>query len=397
MEMEVKMGQTIAYENSLVIVQLSGTITSANAAEFDEAIAEEPGARDGIVIDARDLEYISSAGLRVLLAAKKRCGEKEFRIINVSDDVMNVFDVTGFSEIMDISKAKRQISLENSVKIGAGACGEVFRLDEETIVKLYYPRVKEEEIEREKDLAKKAFVLGVPTAISYDIVEANGRTGVVYEMINSKTLSELIQDHPDKVEGYVTIYAQVCAQLHSIQAGDLDLPDFKDINRIDIENISGVTDEERQYLYQFLDLVPDRQSCVHGDLNINNVMVQNGECCLIDMGEFSIGMPAFDISRILFSMEFAAPAVTEFNEFYKLPQQTVKGILDSFLKQYYQADSLEEAEKKNADVEWLYPLAWFRCCTSFLKGDRWPAQKREQALSLLREKLIPFVQERRTV
>lgn len=384
------METNIRHDGQLSVVELTGSINSGNAHEFEDALSGEPSSEEGVIIDAGGLEYISSAGLRVLLAAKKRCKGKIFRVVNVNDEVMNVFDVTGFSEIMDISRAVRQLSVEGCDRIGAGACGEVFRLDDETIIKLYYPRVKKEEIEQEKALAKKAFVMGVPTAISYDIVEADGRTGVVYELIKSKTIGELIRGDEGHLEKYVDMYAAVCRQIHGIEAEPGQLPSFKDINRSDIPNVTGITEEERAYLHRFLDLIPDRMNCLHGDLNINNIMVQNGECCLIDMGEFSTGTPMFDLSRILFSMEFAGAAKGEFNSFYKLPQDIVTNILHLFLEKYFGCP-LAEAEKTYPDAAWLYPLAWFRCCTSLLKGDRWGEEKRAMALDILRTQLIPFV------
>lgn len=380
----------INHDGDLSVIEVTGGINSANAGELAEALANEPSGAAGMVIDAGGLTYISSAGLRVLLSARKRCKDKVFRIVNVNDEVMNIFEVTGFADIMDISRAVRQLSVEGCDRIGAGACGEVFRLDDETIIKLYYPRVKKEEIEQEKTLAKKAFVMGVPTAISYDIVEADGRTGVVYELINSKTLGELIRADESDLEAYVDMYAAVCRQIHSIEAEPGQLPSFKDINRADIPNVTGITEEERAYLHRFLDLVPDRMNCLHGDLNINNIMVQNGECCLIDMGEFSTGTPMFDLSRILFSMELAGAPKGEFNSFYKMPQDTVDRVLHLFLERYFGCP-LAEAEKTYPDAAWLYPLAWFRCCTSLLKGDRWGAEKRAMALDILRTKLIPFV------
>ena len=385
----------IKHEDSTTYISISGNITSSNANELQDAVASEPDGTENVIIDIKELEYISSAGLRVLLSLKKRCKTMPFSIINANEEVMNIFNVTGFAEIMNISQAKRQLSVESCEKIGAGACGEVYRLDEETIIKLYYPRVKKEEIEREKELSKKAFVMGVPTAISYDIVEADGRTGVVYELINSKTLGELIRENPDKIDEYIDMYADVCKQVHTIEATDTNLPSFKEINRADIPNITGLSDEELRYLNEFLDMVPDRLNCLHGDLNINNIMVQDGECCLIDMGEFSVGLPMFDISRIVFSMHYAADKDDDYNGFYKLPKKTVDEILDKFLKRYFEADSLEEAKKKNPDVIWLYPLAWFRACTSLLKGERWPEEKREFAKSLLRDKLVPFMNEQK--
>lgn len=382
----------ITVKDNMTYATVAGNINSANAQEFGDALSCAPGETDGVIIDAYALEYISSAGLRVMLSVKKRCGSRTFRIVNVSADVMSIFDVTGFSDIMDIVPASRKISVEGCEVIGRGACGECYRIDDETIIKLYYDNTDTKWIEHEKALAKKAFVMGIPTAISYDIVEANGRKGVVYELIKSKTLGELIRANPDKLDDYADMYADVCKKIHAIHTDDPDIPSFKEQNRADIQNISGITEEEKKYLNRFLDLVPDGDTCIHGDLNINNIMVQDGECCLIDMGELSTGTPMFDLSRILFSMVYAAPSQEEYYSFYKMPTEKVTEIFNKFFRGYFGCNTSEEAEKTYPEAKWLHPLAWFRCCTSMLKGDRWPPEKRELARDLLKNKLIPFVQ-----
>lgn len=385
------MNTKIEIKDNMTYVSVEGSINSSNAGQFGETLSQAPGDTDGVIIDAKELEYVSSAGLRVFLSLKKRCGGKLFKIINVRADVMNIFDVTGFSEIMDIEAASKKISIDGCEVIGRGACGECYRIDDETIIKLYYDNAELSFIEHEKALAKKAFVMGIPTAISYDIVEANGRVGVVYELIKSKTLGELIRADGSKLDEYVGMYADVCKQIHSIHTNDSEIPSFKKDNRADIKKITGITEEERDYLYRFLDMVPDGDTCIHGDLNINNIMVQDGECCLIDMGELGTGTAMFDISRIVFSMVYANVAPGEFNSFYKMPSEKVSEIYEKFFRGYFGCGTAEEAQNNNPEVEWLYPLAWFRCCTSMLKGDRWSEEKKELALDLLRNKLIPFV------
>ena len=385
---ETKNKETLAY--------IEGNINSANAAEFGEALAALPGEAESITLDIAGLDYISSAGLRVLLSLKKRCGKKPFRVINASVEVMDVFNLTGFSEIMEIEPACRKISIEGCEVIGRGACGECYRIDDETIIKLYHSTADVDLIEHEKSLSKKAFVMGIPTAISYDIVEANGRKGVVYELIKSKTLGELIRADNTRLDEYVKMYADTCKKVHAIHTSDPEIPSFKEVNRVDIANVTGITDEERRYLYRFLDLVPEADTCIHGDLNINNIMVQGDECCLIDMGELSTGTPMFDISRILFSMVYANTAPGEYNAFYKMRSSEVSEIYEKFFRGYFGCDTVEEAEKTNPEVRWLHPLAWFRCCTSMLKGSRWGEEMRKRALELLREKLIPFVEKEET-
>ncbi len=380
---ETKGGKSVAF--------VEGSVNSANAAEFGNALSGLPEGADEIILDIADLAYISSAGLRVILALKKRCGNKLFKVINANSEVMEVFNMTGFSEIMDIEPACRKISVEGCEVIGRGACGECYRIDDETIIKLYYEGGDIAMIEHEKALAKKAFVMGIPTAISYDIVEADGRKGVVYELIKSKTLGELIRSDRSKLDEYVAMYVDICKKINSIHTNDPEIPSFKDMNRADIARVTGVSDEEIQMLHRFIDLVPDGDTCIHGDLNINNIMVQDGECCLIDMGELSTGMSMFDLSRIAFSMVYANTEKGVFNSFYKMEPEEVDEIYRKFFRGYFGCDTVEEAEKTNPDVRWLEPLAWFRACVSMLKGNSWGDHFRQKALVLLREKLIPFV------
>lgn len=384
---------TIERTGDAVVAFVCGSVNSSNAEQFGHELAGLPGDAQRITLDVAELEYISSAGLRVILGLKKRCADKPLSIINASSEVKEVFDMTGFSDIIDVKAACRKINLDGCAVIGKGACGECYRIDDETIIKLYYDSADVNFIEHEKALAKKAFVMGIPTAISYDIVEADGRKGVVYELIKSKTLGELIRENPSETDKYVDMYVNICKTVSSISTDDPELPSFKDVNLADIDNVTGITDEEREWLRRFVSLIPDGNNCIHGDLNINNVMVQDGECCLIDMGELSTGMPLFDVSRILFSMVYANTAPGEFNSFYKMSSEKVSEIYKKFFRGYFGCDDIAEAEKSNPLVVWLEPLAWLRCCTSMLKGDRWGAEARKKALAILREKLIPFTKE----
>ena len=374
-------------KDGVCYVCLDGSITSANSSQFEEAVKDIEN--NGMIIDCKDLEFISSAGLRVILALKKKCGDKTFKVINVNNEVKNIFDITGFSEIMDVSGVSREVSVEGCDLIGAGACGECFRIDDETIIKLYYPGVSEEEIEREKTLAKKAFVLGVPTAISYDIVKSNGRTGVVYELIKSKTLGELIRSDYENKEKYIDLYVDVCKKIGSITSNDTSIPSFVDINRPDIEKIDMLSSDEKKYLYKFLDMIPSENTCIHGDLNINNIMVENGECCLIDMGEFSRGHHLFDVSRIIFSMEYANVPKGEFNSFYKMTSEQVDEVYKSFMEKYFGMKF--EDIRKDPELKLLYPLAWFRCCTGILRKDRWPKEIQDRILDVFYNEFLPFI------
>ena len=88
-----------------ITIKLTGRIDSTNAPEIEEMIMVRVEGLDSpsITLDFGELEYISSAGLRVLLASRQKMEGKDGMIVkNVSEDIMEVFEITGFTDILDI-------------------------------------------------------------------------------------------------------------------------------------------------------------------------------------------------------------------------------------------------------------------------------------------------------
>ena len=90
-------------EGSALTVAVSGRLDTTTAPQLDAELKESlPGMTD-VTIDLADLEYISSAGLRVLLATQKAMNKQgTLKVCNVNEIVMEIFEVTGFSEILTI-------------------------------------------------------------------------------------------------------------------------------------------------------------------------------------------------------------------------------------------------------------------------------------------------------
>jgi anti-sigma B factor antagonist len=84
-------------------VALTGRLDTVTAPELESELAASLDDVENLVIDMTDLEYISSAGLRVLLTAQKTMNQKgSMKLINVNETVMEIFDVTGFVDILTI-------------------------------------------------------------------------------------------------------------------------------------------------------------------------------------------------------------------------------------------------------------------------------------------------------
>ena len=280
------------------IAELCGRIDSANAAEAEKTLTDEIGDFSGeLVLDAAKLDYISSAGLRVVLRLKKAISNT--KIINASPDVYEIFDMTGFTEMMDISKAYRQISIDGCEVIGEGANGKVYRIDPDTIVKVYKNHDALEEIHNERELARKAFVMGVPTAIPYDVVQVGDLYGSVFELLNAKSFSKLINQDPSQVDELAKQSVEILKTIHSTALKPGELPDKKAEALEWAEFCREYLPEDvGEKLVELIKAVPDTLNMIHGDYHIKNIMRQNGENLLIDMDTLAMGHPVFELSAI---------------------------------------------------------------------------------------------------
>ena len=86
-----------------IVLEITGRLDTITAPALDKTINENLGEIKSLILDLRCLEYISSAGLRVLLSAQKKIQQYgTMKLKNVCDEVMDVFDITGFADILTI-------------------------------------------------------------------------------------------------------------------------------------------------------------------------------------------------------------------------------------------------------------------------------------------------------
>ena len=273
--------------------RIKGKIDSTNAAEFEkELMAAKPAE-----LDASELEYISSAGLRALLKLAKAVGD--VTVNNVSSGVYEIFNVTGFTEILAVNKKLKEINVDNAELLGAGANGRVYRVDEERIVKVYNKISNPpEKIRREQESARRAFVHGVPSAIPFELVRVSDELGMIYELVDAKTLGSVVHNNPEKLREYALSMSALMKKLHSTEMEKDTMPDARMTLRLwaDIAAKSDYyTKDDMQRVYDLIDSIPVRNTFIHGDFHPGNIMVQNGELILIDMGDASVGHPVIDL------------------------------------------------------------------------------------------------------
>jgi len=304
--------KTLFAKGSLTI-SAAGRIDSSTAPEFQAAVLaalDENPTYDSLLIDLAKVEYISSAGLRVFLSLNKRFvdEEKKLTLANASSALMEVFQMTGFSELVDIRPPFKEFDVTGLPVIGSGMCGDVYKVNDETILKLYKSTMDLGMILKEKDNAKRAFVLGVPTPISYDLVKVGDRVGILFEMLHAKDLVSLMKNDLDHITDYAITFAKLAKQIHTIDGKNSRLPRKTDDYWDFFKRTTWLTPSEHDEVETMLRGLPEATTIVHGDFHPGNTMLSDNELMFIDMGDVSIGSPYNDLCQVYCFYKMDEPA-----------------------------------------------------------------------------------------
>lgn len=300
------MTQEINYHTNkdILYINLDGRVDATNASSVEEKIQAIRKENTGLhtVLDLEKLVYISSAGLRILLRLRKE--DSELSLINVSTEVYEILDMTGFTEMIDVQKAYRHLSVEGCEVIGKGANGAVYRYDPETIIKVYFNNDALPDIKRERELARKALVLGINTAIPYDVVRIGDKYGTVMELLAATSISKMIKKDPEHLEEPLKYFVDMLKQIHGTEIKPGEVPNMKELAlkwaRFDMDYLP---EDIGKKLYQLVENVPDQDTLMHGDYHTNNVMVRDEEALLIDMDTLCMGHPIFELGSMFNAFE----------------------------------------------------------------------------------------------
>ena len=237
------------------------------------------------------------------------------------------------------------ISVEGKEVVGQGANGKVYRIDPDTIVKVYLNSDALPEIQRERELARMAFVLGIPTAIPYDVVRIeSGGYGSVFEMLNARSLAKLLIFHERSVDDVAKMSIDLLKLIHDTVIKPDTMPDMKQIALGWVQFLAGhLPSETSQKLIALVEGIPASNHMLHGDFHIKNLMLQNDEILLIDMDTLCHGNPVFEFGAIFNAYQgFSAVDHTAVKRFLGIDYETSSALWDKSVRLYFDGASEEE-------------------------------------------------------
>ena len=347
--MAIKVNET----DGNLVISLEGRIDSVNAPQVEKDIFDIAQDTDGktIEIDASGLEYISSAGLRVLMKLLQMKGEP-IAIKNVSPAVYEILEVTGFTELFTVQKALRKMSIDGLSVIGKGATGSVYRLDPETVIKVFRPEAKLEIIKMENERSRNAFLNGIPTAIAYDIVKVGDCYGSVYELLEAEDFLSVLKSDKEHLGEHIKLFAQAMRKMHQTEVDPKRFAPTKTGSLYVLDRLLGLcTQEEIGKLRKLYENIPDRTTFLHGDCHPGNVMVRGGEFVFIDLMACGSGHPIFDLCSMCAIYHLPHRPDTPLLEGFT--EDEIRLIWDVYLRSYLETDDedkLAAAERQISAV-----------------------------------------------
>lgn len=186
--------------------------------------------------------------------------------------------------------------------IASGASSRIFDLGDRRILKLFHDSVSDEMIEREVRVAMFADAHGLPVAQPLDRCIINGQRGIIYPLLQGKTLLSGLRTHWSKGRTLLQEMATLHRNIHERDAPE-DFRSVRQVLRTDI-HYGPASDQVQEAVVAHLDTLPDGDRLLHGDYHIGNIMLAADGMRVIDWAKGARGVPAADVVRTEMLMRF---------------------------------------------------------------------------------------------
>lgn len=188
----------------------------------------------------------------------------------------------------------RHISLDRP--IARGRTADIFDWDERHILKLFQDWFSREDIEYEQRIARAVHASGVKTPAVGDLVQVEGRSGLVYERVEGMSMLEMFQRAPWRVLQLGRTLAELHAQMHAC-VFKADVPPLHKKLEFKIRRADALPTPLKTALTTLLLALPDGDRVCHGDFHPANVLMNGADATVIDWIDASSGNPLADVAR----------------------------------------------------------------------------------------------------
>jgi Ser/Thr protein kinase RdoA (MazF antagonist) len=182
-----------------------------------------------------------------------------------------------------------------SPPIAEGRTAEIYLWDEGHVLKLYRNWCPSDWVEYEATVASAIHAAGIPSPATGEILEVNGRRGLIYERLEGISMLQDMNARPWRLIEHARSLADLQVQIN--QKTIRGLPSYKDRLRYDIGKTSQLSLDLREKAFAALDILPVGENVCHGDFHPGNVILTDTGPVVIDWMTVCSGSPWTDVAR----------------------------------------------------------------------------------------------------
>jgi aminoglycoside phosphotransferase (APT) family kinase protein len=194
-------------------------------------------------------------------------------------------------------------TLERTELVGKGFCSDIYGWGRGRVLKLFHDWVTHERAEHEFEVTQAIHAAGLPVHDAYELLEIEGRWGIVFEWVDGVSLLDYIQARPWRLLDAMQQLAELHAEVHRCTAPDW-LPSLRERVAAGID-ASDSSEAEKQAARDRLASLPDGNALCHGDFHPGNVMLTSRGPVVIDWDSASRGAPIGDVACTVQLMRIA--------------------------------------------------------------------------------------------
>ena len=371
-----KYGFKTKLEDDNLFFSISGSIDTMNSPDLyaDFIVIREHYGDISVIFDCEDLTYISSTGLRFFLKVHKK--EKHgIKLINVSPNVYERFEMAGFVEFFEVVKGFQNVSNKDFKKIGSGGGIDIYCSDD-LLLKVYSAETNLSDVELEREINHAILRHGIHTLISYDIVKYQGRYGLLYEKnTDAKTVAAEIKENPDKSDYYASAMGKLLKQIHTFTPDIKGLSNVADLNKTLVKGMEQwLEPAEIEGMMKLVNAIPEADTMLYYYFNPEHIFIYKGELSLINMANIRIGNPLFDFARAF------------------RPYQRMPDFWKSMLYAYFKTGNIKK-KLRTIEAASLLGASFAPASHKFFRGTDMPQDRIKNAVERARRDLFPNVKQ----
>lgn len=344
----MKLRHDFVEKKGILQIYLPERIDNKNAIEFDEALNDLINniKFDRIILEASELNYIASVGIRTLMKLKK--DGYNFEIVRVKPEVEEMLVHLGLDTIIPIFTLDQVLYTNNLKKISESSNYIIFDLGDNKAVKVIKNQEDRNQAIKEKNSLQEAFLLGIPSTIPYDYIRTmNGKYGLVFDLPKAISYETQMINSPDKVPDLIDSFVNLSKEYQNI-----DIPtnpseiEERVKNLDDLVAKSIITNNERNKIKNYFYYIPNSKKFIFPDLDFRNIIkTEENETLFVHINKVHYGHPLLGLYRLYYYHYLLPEKDRELYQNYsKLSIEEGKKYTDQFIMKYFGIEDTKKLE-----------------------------------------------------